>query len=199
MTEKRDISRIQPDTMALRALAHPQRMRMLGILRVDGPTTATRLAERLGLNSGATSYHLRQLARHGFIEEDPERGNARDRWWRAQHESTIAEDQGADDDTLDAIAAFGQAALTWQVQQMQAALERYTQLPAEWRTASTASDWIIPLNAADAKALTDRLMAVLWEAKQNAAPLGEARPEGVEPVTFILHAFPLPPDEGEPK
>src|SRR5690606_19778936 len=62
MVERRQISRIKPDAMALRALAHPQRMRMLAMLRIDGPATATALAERMGLNSGATSYHLRQLA-----------------------------------------------------------------------------------------------------------------------------------------
>ena len=61
---------------------------MLGLLRAEGPATATTLAPRLGLNTGATSYHLRQLAQHGFIVEDAERGNARDRWWRAAHQST---------------------------------------------------------------------------------------------------------------
>ena len=65
----REITRIVPDATALKALTHPLRLRMLGMLRIDGPATATGLAERLGLNSGATSYHLRQLAQHGFIEE----------------------------------------------------------------------------------------------------------------------------------
>ena len=64
---------------------------MLGLLRSEGPATATTLATRLGLNSGATSYHLRQLEKHGFIVEDTSRGNARDRWWRAAHQSTQTE------------------------------------------------------------------------------------------------------------
>jgi predicted ArsR family transcriptional regulator len=41
------------------------------------------LAHQLGLNTGATSYHLRELADHGFVEEVPERGRGRERWWRA--------------------------------------------------------------------------------------------------------------------
>jgi DNA-binding transcriptional ArsR family regulator len=195
---KREVSQIVPDTLALRALAHPQRLRMLGLLRMDGPATATSLATRMGLNSGATSYHLRQLSRHGFIEEDTERGNARERWWRASHESTITgEGSEGDEDALDATAAFGQAALQWQVHQMQRATERYTQLSPEWRAASTASDFSIPLTAADAKALTEKLMAILWEAKQNSPPLGQLFDEGVEPVTFVLHAFPRVPEPGE--
>ena len=72
---------IELDARTLRAIAHPLRMRMLGILRTEGPATATSLAARLGESSGTTSWHLRQLAEHGFIEEDSERGNRRDRWW----------------------------------------------------------------------------------------------------------------------
>jgi DNA-binding MarR family transcriptional regulator len=47
-----------------------------------GPATASELARRFGESTGATSYHLRQLARHGFIEEDPGRGTLRERYWR---------------------------------------------------------------------------------------------------------------------
>ena len=61
----------EPDPVrAIRALSHPLRVRLLDLLRFDGPSTATLLARRVGESSGATSYHLRQLARHGFIEED---------------------------------------------------------------------------------------------------------------------------------
>ena len=199
MGNERTISRVEPDAMALRALAHPQRLRMLGLLRMEGPATATGLAERLGLNSGATSYHLRQLARHGFIEEDVARGNARDRWWRASHESTVTRDDVTDEDALDAVAAFGQAALNWQIHQMQRAMDRFTQLPPEWRGASTARDFTIPLTAQAARDLTDRLMAVLWEAKQSSPPLGEPLSEDVELVSYLLHVFPQPPEDGADK
>ncbi|WP_297082646.1 helix-turn-helix domain-containing protein [uncultured Demequina sp.] len=70
------------DATALKALAHPLRVDIIDNLAMGGPATASQLADRLGESSGATSYHLRQLARHGFIEEDAERGTARERWWR---------------------------------------------------------------------------------------------------------------------
>src|SRR4051812_20533989 len=73
---------LDDDPQALRALAHPLRVRLLDTLRGEGPLTATALARRLGESSGSTSYHLRQLARHGFIEEDTSRGGGRMRWWR---------------------------------------------------------------------------------------------------------------------
>ncbi len=198
MNTRREISRVEPDAMALRALAHPQRMRMLGLLRVEGPATATGLAARMGLNSGATSYHLRQLSRHGFIEEDSERGNARDRWWRAAHESTVFHSDSGDDETLDASIAFAEAALQGQIAQMKTALARHVTLPEEWRAASTLSDLIIPLTAKDAKALVDRLNQIIADAMAQAPKLGGPYPPGVEPFTVMLHAFPHPPEDEAP-
>lgn len=196
MAQKRTISRVRPDALALRALAHPVRLRMLGLLRIDGPATASGLAAQLGLNSGATSYHLRQLARHGFIEDDTERGNGRERWWRARHETTSFAADGEDDETLRAGVAFGQAALHWQIGEMERALAQHAALSPAWRRASTLSDFNIPLTAAQASALVERLLAVLWEAMAAAPALGGPYPDGVQPVTFILHAFPRPPEGG---
>ncbi|MFD3746780.1 ArsR/SmtB family transcription factor [Nocardia sp. NPDC058633] len=71
------------DAAALRALAHPLRQRILRALAEDGPATATALGAQLGENTGATSYHLRQLAEHGFIEEAPELAKGKERWWRS--------------------------------------------------------------------------------------------------------------------
>lgn len=68
---------------ALKALAHPLRMRILDVLGVEGPQTASTLAGKLGESSGATSYHLRALAAQELIVEDTERGSGRERWWRS--------------------------------------------------------------------------------------------------------------------
>ncbi|WP_285731312.1 helix-turn-helix domain-containing protein [Nocardiopsis sp. ATB16-24] len=72
----------QVDAQALRGLAHPLRARLLDELRMKGPATATILGQRLGESSGSTSYHLRQLSRYGFIENEPGRTGGRERWWR---------------------------------------------------------------------------------------------------------------------
>ncbi len=66
---------------ALKALAHPLRVRIFSELTSYGPATASALAARLGESSGSTSYHLRQLEKHGYVREDAGRGNGRDRWW----------------------------------------------------------------------------------------------------------------------
>lgn len=66
----------------MKALAHPLRQRIYHHLAFAGPQTATSLARAFGESTGATSYHLRQLARFGFVEEDPDRSRGRQRWWR---------------------------------------------------------------------------------------------------------------------
>ncbi|RBQ17934.1 ArsR family transcriptional regulator [Spongiactinospora rosea] len=69
------------DVAALKLLAHPMRQRIERLLR-DGPANATTLARALGQSTGVTSYHLRQMAEHGFVEEVPELAKGRERWWR---------------------------------------------------------------------------------------------------------------------
>src|ERR1700753_3111047 len=94
------------DAKGLRVLAHPARVQLVQLLRRHGPSTATRLAELMGVNSGTASYHLRQLAAAGFVAEDTERGNGRDRWWRAVHRQTVLDDARLIATDGDAAAAY---------------------------------------------------------------------------------------------
>ncbi|WP_433433964.1 helix-turn-helix domain-containing protein [Nonomuraea sp. CA-141351] len=80
------------DPQVLKAVAHPLRVRLLGLLRTDGPATASELGRKVGESSGSTSYHLRELFKYGFIEEDPERRDGRERRWRARHNYTSWDD-----------------------------------------------------------------------------------------------------------
>jgi DNA-binding MarR family transcriptional regulator len=70
-----------------KALANPLRQQILRELEIIGEATSTTLAARLGVTSGGTSYNLRVLAEHGFVEEVPERARGRERWWRLTRKS----------------------------------------------------------------------------------------------------------------
>ena len=70
------------DPKALRALAHPLRLSLIGLLRTEGPLTATKAGELLGESSASMSFHLRQLAKYGLVEE-ASGGQGRERPWRA--------------------------------------------------------------------------------------------------------------------
>lgn len=186
VTDSKPLDQITPTPVALRALAHPVRLRILGLLRFDGPSTATRLAERLGLNSGATSYHLRQLAQHGFVVDDPDRGNSRDRWWRAAHQSTHTRDDTPDAAARDATDAFIQAAAVVYTEQLQRAMEERPLLTREWRRATTHSDWVLELTPDRAAELKQRLEAVVEEYAD-----GEPADDTAQ-VMLQLHLFPRP-------
>ena len=144
---------------ALKALAHPLRVRIFSELSTFGPSTASALGERLGESSGATSYHLRQLEKHGFVREDCERGNARDRWWeRVPGPVEFASDGGVARDAENLVemefARLGDQRFTdyW--------LQREG-LEEDWLRAAQASSANLLLSAAELDELGDEVLAVL--------------------------------------
>ncbi|MEV6377523.1 ArsR family transcriptional regulator [Micromonospora musae] len=154
---------VQLDARQIRVLAHPLRMRLLGTLRVDGPATATALADKLDTNTGATSYHLRQLADVGLVAEDPDLGTGRQRWWRAVHDISNFEPTDFDDDP------DARAAVRWieanHVRLMAEQAERWMAVaeehPKEWRDAVGMSDMVLTLPPARLRALNDELWQVI--------------------------------------
>ena len=180
-----DLTSITPTPEQLKALTHPVRVRMLGMLRIDGPATATTLANRLGLNTGATSYHLRQLAQRGFVVEDTERGTGRERWWRAAHQVTTTDTAPADPDARDTMDAYLQSVVVVMTERLQRSVEELPTLSEEWRDATTYSDWVIPLTPARALRLIEHLNAALQSVDE------EADEEAV-PFVVQVAAFPYP-------
>lgn len=179
-----ELTRITPSAQQLRALSHPVRLRMLGLLRAEGPATATSLATRLGLNTGATSYHLRQLAAHGFVEDDAERGNGRERWWRAAHQSTDTEEPTTPEER-EAQHAFGQAIAVVHTEMLQRAVEERELLPEEWQRTSVLSDWMIRLTPARAAALVAALEQVVGDVEEEDG-------EDVGDFMVVLQTYPRP-------
>lgn len=175
------------DPQVLRALAHPLRGRILGLLRTDGPSTASRLAEAVGQSSGVTSYHLRQLAQYGFVHEVPDRGNRRERWWQAQHQMTSWEPAEIVDQPGGLEA--NEQMQRWQVEVMGRELRSWMDAPTDraWAVAAGLSDYVLRLTPAQLKELLDEVYAVLdgWAARE---PLPDAAP-----VNVLLAAFPRAP------
>ena len=179
------------DVRALRALAHPLRTRLLGQLRLAGPATASQLGRVVGESSGSTSYHLRQLAAYGFVEEVEGRGNARERWWRARHRLTtwqpadVAAQEGGeevrDELTRQQIGMQARVLGAWQAQQRQ--------LGPAWTGAADLSDYALRLRPDQARALADELAAVVtrWLADHPA----DGPAEDGELVVVLTNVVPL--------
>lgn len=158
------------DARSLRGLAHPLRIRILSILRMDGPTTATRLAKQLGQDSGNISWHLRQLAEHGFIAEDTGRGTRRDRWWYAVHRATELDRASfaGDADSSGPAGVYLRHVLDQYFERAAAFLAE--DWSPEWQQASEFSGWQIEMTPAGLRALSDELRAVIERHRGNARP-----------------------------
>src|SRR5436190_1917741 len=103
MTDEPETPRL--DSTRLKALAHPLRTQLLDALTGYGPATASALGERLGESSGATSYHLRQLEKSGFVREDTTRGSGRERWWERVPESISIDTTGLPEGSAERMAS----------------------------------------------------------------------------------------------
>lgn len=188
-------STVNVDSRTLRGLAHPVRVRLLGLLRIDGPSTATKLGERLGLSSAATSYHLRQLATYGFIVDAQDLSAGRERWWRAAHRMTTFDlTPSSDPDS----AAEGEAYLRSVVEISAGNVDRYLDerpsLPAEWQGAGTLSDLTLRLTAEQADQL-GRAMWALVEAMPRADDPDVEVAEGSRRVNVQLQVYPRAEDD----
>ncbi|WP_204038548.1 ArsR/SmtB family transcription factor [Micromonospora qiuiae] len=189
MAEKVPPRRVRIDRRQVRALAHPLRTRLLGALRVKGPATATDLAGLLDTNTGATSYHLRQLAEVGLVVEEPGRGTGRQRWWRAAHDVTSWENTDFDDDP------DARAAIEWiqaeQVRHFVEHAERWfavrDQWSPQWRDAFGMSDVFMTIPAARLEALKTELWQILERYRVEADP---EEPDA-EQVQIFLTVLPL--------
>ena len=175
------------DVRALRALAHPLRTSLLAALRSDGPSTASRLAERLGESSGATSYHLRQLAGFGFVEEVPGEGNARERWWRALHRSTRwnTEDFLDQPDGPELVDELTDRLVAHQRRMLAAFAAQRDGIDDAWRSAASLNDWALRVSPVRARELVDEVNGVLqcWRDEEE---------EPDQPsVHVLLDLFPL--------
>ncbi|ASO22719.1 DNA-binding transcriptional ArsR family regulator [Actinoalloteichus hoggarensis] len=177
------------DVSGLRALAHPLRIELLDQLSLHGPATASQLGRRLGETSGSTSYHLRQLARHGLIEDDERQGSGRERWWRHReggirlhgHEFLRREDTRAAAQLV--IREFQRG----KDERLQRWMETYQQWSQEWIEASIDGVMMMRLDAAELHELVTELGAVIDRYRGR-----QARP-GTESVEIQLNAFPNPP------
>jgi DNA-binding transcriptional ArsR family regulator len=172
------------DPKALRALAHPARITILQHLALDGPATATECAEVAGLSPSACSYHLRALARYGFVEEDlADAADGRYRPWRAR---MVAISIGEDPDRPAAARAAGRLlveSLQAHIDQMRAEyMDRETEYPRQWRTAAGSRQDVLHLTAEELTDVRERIAMILAEYRR-------LRPEDQPPGARRVHAL----------
>jgi len=184
----RSVKRIT-DPKTLRALAHPIRMSLIGLLRTEGPLTATRAAELLGESSATCSFHLRQLAKYGMAEEAPG-GRGRERPWQATTMSTDVPDF-PDDPELAVAGGHYRAVLAERYYEwLMRWLDQRPDEPGEWQRADQFGDKLLYLTASELAEVGQRMRDLCDEyIDRTARP--ELRPPDARLVSVLQFAFPM--------
>jgi DNA-binding transcriptional ArsR family regulator len=180
------------DARTMRALTHPVRVAMLEALTLGGAMTATELGEQIGESPTTCSFHLRQLAKYGWVEEAGG-GKGRARPWRLAtigFQTSVAQE---DPDTSLAASAlsglFRERALaryrTW--------IETRAGYPRSWQLAAHDSEFLYFLTAEELEELNRQLHDLLmpWFDRGRRMSDPSQRPPGAVPVELLTFSYPL--------
>jgi hypothetical protein len=176
------------DTLAMRALAHPVRVELIELLAVVDTLTATQASELLGESPANCAFHLRTLAKYGFVQEAGG-GRGRERPWKsADRHIAISTKQ---DDPRAATAA-GALSLAWLEHWIERARQMFgsTDYLPGWEQAtgwSRTGVFLTPEETADLRGQMRRLLEPYEGRKSNSA----LRPPGALPVEWTVFAAPV--------
>jgi DNA-binding transcriptional ArsR family regulator len=179
------------DARAMRALAHPVRLALLEALAHAGTLTATQASELLGESPANCAFHLRTLAKYGYVVEAGG-GRGRQRPWRRAH--TALHITSEQDDPTAALAAeeLGQFWLDTLLERARSALSRKSSWPAEWRQSGLLgqSEFISYMTLDEAREFSAEV-GRLYERFFDRVDHPERRPTGAMPIEMLLFNYPL--------
>lgn len=176
------------DPRALRALAHPIRLSLVGLLRREGPLTATRAGELLGQSSASCSFHLRQLAKYGLVEEAGG-GTGRERPWQATAQFTGWPDATENPELAAAADQLAAVIADRYFEHLMRWLEIKHREPAQWQQAASFGDTLLYVTA-DELAELARQERALIDKYLDRLVRPELRPPGSRLVTYLHLSFP---------
>ena len=174
----------------MRALSHPVRIALIEELTMGGAMTATELGERVGETPTTCSFHLRQLAKYGFVEEAGG-GKGRARPWRM---TTLGMSITAPHDDPEAqIAATALVRLfrERQFDRYRTWVENTSAYPRSWQDAAGDSEFLFYLTPEELTQLNHELMALLRPRFRDRMEDPAKRPPGTLPVEMLLLSYPV--------
>ena len=176
------------DPRMMRALAHPARMAIWQHLGLEGPATATECAAVAGLSPSACSYHLRTLARYGFVEEDPSHAaDGRERPWRVKIVAFKIPTGASPPAVRDAARLLGASASASAEELRESYRDRESEYPADWQAALGSHYDVLHVTPEELHALSRRLIDLFGEYRR----LSRAeRPAGARRVHVTVDLVP---------
>ena len=186
------------DVRTMRALAHPVRIALIEALIFGGAMTATEAGERIGETPTTCSFHLRQLAKYGFVEEAGG-GKGRARPWRV---TSIGYSLSSVHDDPEAEIASNAVLRLWRERtfgRYQTWLETKATYPRRWREAASDDEYLLYLTVDELDQLNQELTDLLLPRYRERITDPSLRPPGAVPVELLTFAFPIGlPGTGEP-
>ncbi|MFY1673759.1 ArsR/SmtB family transcription factor [Plantactinospora sp. WMMB334] len=178
------------DPQVMRALAHPARLGIMEHLSTTGAAvTATECAEIVGLSPSAVSYHLRELAKFGLVEQAPSRGDARERLWRSSVGSWGVEaGRDASPEAKAALETLVEVYAARDMERIRQWARRAGEEPKEWYDASQYGGAVLMLTAGELTELNDAIRELMrpYRRRERVDP-----PEGSRPVMVHYAALPM--------
>ena len=184
MPERRTIELTDP--RALRAVAHPTRLRLVGLLRREGPLTATQAGKHIGESPASCSFHLRQLAKYGLVEEAGG-GRGRERPWKATAFFTSWPSVARDPELTAASQLLDRVVLDRYVELIGGWIEERPDDDPAWQEAASFGDVAVRLTPEHLAELTHEFDALLRRYLEQESQDAEARH-----VTLVYFGFPTP-------
>ncbi|GAA3216936.1 helix-turn-helix domain-containing protein [Nonomuraea helvata] len=179
------------DPKAMRALAHPARLMILNQLGIEGSATATEVAEIAGITPSAASYHLRMLAKYGFVEDAPPRGDGRERLWKpADAPISIASIPGDQPDVRDAKLSLMLAFRRDANEAADRALAQVERESSDWRDATRFSRTRIRVDAEELARLSESIEKLIEPYVARHRDEKDA-PSGARVAEVQLNLFPV--------
>lgn len=186
------------DLDALKVFTHPLRIRLYRALFTARAATASHLADQVDEAVSLVSYHLRKMAAHGFIVEDPEHStDGRERWWKVSTERGFSFRSADFEDRPEGAAVLAQVTrqlLATRAERYEQYLDQLSAWPREWTNAAFSSEFMPLLNAAELQQMAEEIGELMqrWTDRGLAAEdAGET--EGREHVAVQMYGFPFRP------
>lgn len=176
MTDRLDLDERGGRALALRALAHPLRWKLIDLLGTEESATATRCAEVLGESVPSCAYHLGILAKYGYIELVPGHTGREKPWRLASYEQDLSGEGLGIDGELAAEAATD-AFLDHEVARIKETLRRRSQEAPAWRDASRLLGSTFWATDAELGEITEQLTEIALRYGDRLSDPGK-RPQG---------------------
>jgi len=186
------------DARVMRALAHPARIAIWEFLGLDGPATATECASVTGLSPSACSYHLRTLAKYGFVEEDTAHSaDGRERPWRTKITAFSIPEGTGTRALRDAARLFGDSVHASAGELRESYRDRQPEYPDDWQRALGTSYDVVHATPEELTTLRRRLVELFGEYRRLSR---DERPPGARRVQVTVDLVPwFQPGAAEPE